>query len=273
MQDAGVIYVATGPRHLRMALLSVDHLRAVEPDAPVTIFTDRAAAEALDAALPAGVALRLLAEPAFTWFDKIPAIRDTPYRRTVYLDADVLPIRPFFADLIRVLDVAPVAARSAGIRFNFAWEATRYPAAIPQCNTGVIAYDAERARPALERWAALRAQGEREAGGDQAIFRAALLDCGLYPSELPTAFNFMEMDEVVEPIRLVHFVVSKDVLMDPARRARRLAFLRALDPPCRVMHDTVFLNRRKNVPWSAFAGLLRYKLRIRIKKILGRRRF
>lgn len=271
MQDRGIIYVATGLRYVETALLSIDYLRKVEPDVAVTIFTDQAAQDALDRPLPAGVALRVLPEPTFNWFDKIPAFRDTPYRRTVYLDVDVLPIRPFFDALMAVLDVAPIAARSAGIRFNFPWEARDYPAAIPQYNTGVVAYDAERLAPALERWNALRRRGERDGGGNQPTFRAALLDCGIYPSELPSAYNFMEIDEALEPVRLVHFVSSKDVLLDPSRRERRLAFVRGLTPPCRVIHGAVLLNRRKNVPWSAFVGLLAYKIRVRIKKIVGRK--
>lgn len=269
MDDRGVIYVATGLRYAELALLSVDYLRRVEPDVPATILTDRDSAAAIAGRLGPGVSTAVIEQPSFTWFDKVPGMAATPYRRTVYLDVDVIAIRPFFDDLMAALEVAPVLARSAGIAFNHAWEGERYPRAIPQCNTGVVAYDAERLAPAFERWRAMRPEAEREGGGDQPSFRAALLEAGIYPSALPTSYNFMEMDEAVAPVRLVHFVTSKAVLLDPAKRERRLAFLRDLETPCRVIHGAVWLNRRKNVPWSAFAALLRYKIRLRAKKIFG----
>lgn len=270
MHDKGVIFVATGLRYAEVALLAIDYLRRVEPDVPVTIFTDRDSAAAVAGRLPAGVSTAVLENPTYDWFDKIPAFRDTPYRRTIYLDVDVIAIRPFVDELMQALAIAPILARSAGIAFNFPWETAEYPRAIPQYNTGVVAYDVDRVAPALSRWGELRGKGEGDGGGNQPTFRAALLDCGLYPSELPVSYNFMEYDGAVEPVRLVHFVASKDVLMNPARRERRLAFVRDLETPCRVIHGAVWLNRRKNVPWSAFVGLLRYKVRIRIKKIFGR---
>lgn len=270
MADAGILYVATGRRFARMALLSIEHLRMVEPDVPVAIVTDAETEEAIRAGLPAGVATLPLRDPAYSWFDKIPGFRAAPFARTLYLDADVIALRPFFTDVMRLLDLAPMAARSAGIAFNFPWETRDYPAAFPQYNTGVVAFDRARALPTLDRWEALRARGEADGGGNQPTFRAALLESGIVPAELPAAYNFMEADGATEPVRLVHFVQSKAVLENPRRRARRLAFLRDLETPCRVFHGGVLLDRRKTIPWRFLLTALRYTLAVRYKKIVGR---
>jgi hypothetical protein len=244
----------------------------VEPDVPVTIFTDAQSAEQWGTSnLPLKISIQTLASPSFNWFDKIEDFANTPYKQTVYLDVDVIAVRPFFDELLQVLHFAPVVIRSYGIGFNFSWERQNYSPAFPQYNTGVVAYDSDRASSMLEKWGDYREFAQRAAGGNQPTFRAALLDAGLYPAELPSQYNFMSADSAVEPVRLVHFVTNKRVLLDPTRREKYLGFIRSLDVPCRVLDGHVLVNKKKTIPLAALLNLCKIKFKTRIKKLFFRK--
>jgi hypothetical protein len=244
----------------------------VEPDVPVTIFTDAQSAEQWgESCLPERVSIKKLELPKFTWFDKIEGFINTPYRYTVYLDVDVIAIRPFFGELLQVLKVAPLIVRSHGIGFNFPWEVQRYSPAFPQYNTGVVVYDREKIFKALDNWKHYRDFAESQRGGNQPTFRAAVLDAEIYPAELSSHYNFMLTDTAVEPVRLVHFVTNKRTLLNPSSREEYLEFVRNLEVPCRVFDGHVLLNRKKTVPYGMFLFLLKYKIKTRGKKMFLRK--
>jgi len=156
-QSHGVVYVATGTKAVQLFEISAAHLREVEPTLSIVVFTDAAHEERIRNLKIKDCEVRIIEEPTFTFFDKPLALQRTPFDKTIYLDADTIALRPFSDEIFEALDYVPILALSDGIAFNLEWEYENYPPAIPQFNSGVIAYRFPDAQPVFENWARLAA--------------------------------------------------------------------------------------------------------------------
>ena len=238
-KSKGAIYAATGAKTVRLFQVSVARLRKVEPNLSIAVFADAAQAEKIEGLKIENCDVRIIEEPTFSNFDKIPALRGTPFDKTIYLDADTLAVRSFSEELFEALEYSPILARSAGIGFNREWEYTEYPAAIPQFNTGVLAYRRSDADKAFEIWARNSAGMHLKKAMDQPFFRAACIESNTVPSELPAHYNFQDIDTAVHPVRIRHCIHTKDDMLDAAKREKHLELLTTMPTPCQIYKDRV----------------------------------
>lgn len=180
----GVVYIATGPRHLDEMLISAKSVRRHMPDVPIVLFTDQSS-------VPAGVftEIRVIENPRHSFIDKIAPLRDTPFERTLFLDTDTLVCAPV-EDLFEILDRFELAVSRAPLRHD-------RPFSTPNCftevNTGVMAYRKTSAVDALfADWLRVYEREVAETGrmdSDQPAFRDALFRSPASFYVLPQEYN------------------------------------------------------------------------------------
>jgi len=180
----GIVYIATGRRHLGEMLISARSVRRHMPDLPIVLFTDQKD-------LPAGVfdEVRPIANPRHSFIDKIAPLRETPFERTLFLDTDTLVCAPVY-DLFELLDRFDLALSRAPLRHD-------RPFVTPDCftelNTGVMVYRTTAAVDALfESWLRLYEKEVAETGkmdSDQPAFRAAIHQSDVRFYILPQEYN------------------------------------------------------------------------------------
>lgn len=181
----GVIYVATGQRHLDEMLQSVRSLKKHMPALPVVLFTDQKdfADESIDD-------VREIHNPRHSFMDKIAPLCETPFERTLFLDTDTLVCAPI-DDLFDVLDRYDLAVTHAPYRHDRPFST---PVCFAEMNTGVVTY--RRSTGVCKMFRLWLDHYEREVAqtgkldSDQPAFRAAAYespDVSLYI--LPSEYN------------------------------------------------------------------------------------
>jgi hypothetical protein len=190
----GIFYVASGAACRAEAVLSARSVKAAWPGIPIAIVTD--------APVDRGCfdEVRIVATENGSLF-KVRHIAQSPFDRTILLDADTYCLHPFpeVFDLLDRFDLA--AAHEAG-RFATRWvdgreqfiRAPDMPECFPELNTGVIAFRRQPNILALfERWLVL-AEAARAAPTphtqDQPSFRRALYESDVRAAILPPEYNF-----------------------------------------------------------------------------------
>lgn len=190
--ESGFLLVAYGRRFVDEALTAIASIRRHMPETPITLASDlddpRLAAWGVDrlAVAPPGPGDN-------AYLRKVEALAASPYRRTVFLDSDILllePVPELFALLERVSLAA--ALEWALVSHPVAVDGQELPDAFPEYNTGVLAWRREAATEALmtcwgDCFLRHAAAGVRH---DQPAFREALWRCGLLPLTLPANYNF-----------------------------------------------------------------------------------
>ena len=199
----GVVYVATGERFVASAIESIKSLRIHEPEVDIELFTDKDIKEFQFANLN----IRIIINPEFNWNDKITAIAETSFAKAIYIDVDTYVVRPFVKEIFAELDNSDLIVRS-GMSFNFKGESELVTPLISQFNTGVIGFNSSKFSDIALEWASLRAmysESKFPGSGDQPSFRLAVANSRLRIRELPSDFNFMGTDTIIDKVRIVHF--------------------------------------------------------------------
>lgn len=187
----GILYVATGQPWFEEAVRSATSCKARMPDVPIAFFTDRpteADSKLFDHVFQ-------IAEPSYSYYDKIEPLTRTPFERTLFLDSDTLVIEPVY-ELAPLLDRFDLAYCHAPMRYG----EHDFPGcneAFPQGNTGVILYRfISRVVTFFEKWAAsYRTRDERPgqddgaALNDQPSFRETIYESDLRFTILPCEYN------------------------------------------------------------------------------------
>ncbi len=184
-EPRGVVYVATGRRHLDEMVQSVSSLRKHMPRLPVLLYTDQKE-------IPRGVfdAIRTIENPCHSFMDKIAPLCDSPFDCTLFLDTDTLVCAPI-DDLFDVLERFDLAVTHAPFRHDRPFST---PICFAELNTGVIAYrNTESVRTMFRLWLAIYEKEVADTGkmdSDQPAFRAALYQSSdVAPYVLPTEYN------------------------------------------------------------------------------------
>jgi len=126
----GVVYtVSDHPRYTGQLMTSIESLRRVHPDMPVTVFTDAG----LD--IDARVVSVSFSEEIFR--DRIELLSRSPYDRNLYIDADFLVLSDI-SPLFRLLGRFHLAVAHADMR-DFS-PAPGVPASFPEVAGGTIVY-------------------------------------------------------------------------------------------------------------------------------------
>lgn len=185
-RSQGILYVATGPRHIRETVESAKTLAVHMPDVPRILFADSLANIPPDLFQE----VRILREVQRSFLDKIAPLLETPFESTVFLDTDTHICQPF-PDLFDVLERYEIAAAHAAMRHDGPFAT---PNVFAELNTGVIAYRlTPEIRRFLMRWkelyeAEIAATGRM--GSDQPSFRQAIWESGIPLYVLPPEYNF-----------------------------------------------------------------------------------
>ncbi len=206
MSDEGIVFVATGARFIEEAAANARAARPHLGGRPIAIVTDDVAA-----ARSAGCFDRQLPhpDPRRSYRDKIPALLDPPFERTLYLDADARPISRMDG-LFRLLGPHQFAAAHAPVRLPAGWADGEVPETFPELNSGVLLLRREAiCRRLMERW--LARYDEVGQGWDQATLRSAvwsMLAEGLSLGVLPPEANLRTTKPWVAgkgtPVLIVH---------------------------------------------------------------------
>lgn len=226
--------VAAGAKYQAMSMEFVQSIRKYEPKVPIFILTD---GELLIEDRNVVVETELNLEG--NWYDKYIAIRRSPFKKTIYLDVDILPVNPFVKQLTKVLDYCDVSLRS-GMCFNIE-EEREFPTAISQMNTGVLLINSKVRKQlvdlTLKFRMALSLNGKQN---DQIAFRMAILELKPHFYELSSDFNFMTgFEQIIEKVTLVHFAGNQGKLLDEKWRSRAFE-LSSLPPGTVVMNFVPF---------------------------------
>lgn len=186
----GVVYIATGDKHIRAAIHSARSVRRHCPDLPIHLFAD-AKPEPFLAGAPS---------PFNSWAgienphrrSKVDYMCRSPYEETLYLDADteiVADIREVFA-LLEKFDLA-LAHHVIRNTPHHTWK-QELPPSFPEFNSGVILFkNNPGVAGLLEAWR----QAYHEAGlfPDQFTLREILWESDLKLAVLPPEYNTVMM--------------------------------------------------------------------------------
>ncbi|WP_066702054.1 hypothetical protein [Celeribacter ethanolicus] len=223
----GVLYVASGPDYVDLAIQSARSLRAVEPDLAIDLVTD------VQELLPEGLFDQVRVEARMHAREKLRAMPETRFERTLYVDSDTLFVAPL-GDLFDVLERFECAL-THDVRRD--WDLIRQgrdhhtPYAFPQHNSGVFLYRrSEVMLGFLSEWAA-RFFADAAVERDQIILKDLLWESDLRYYVLPPEFNLRRVTvlDAWEPLDAVPTILHSHRFQDHMRgRGDRIATLEAL---------------------------------------------
>ena len=185
--DTGIVFAATGEAYRNLARRAARNVRLAMPDIEIDLFTDGP----LDDPVFSKVILVEHADHR----PKMEALRRSRFRRTVYLDSDIVML----TDISEVFEVLE-RADFVGVQCTFGNGPTvrkavrqRVPAAFRQINSGVLGIRKSTKTDALLRQWESDFQ-ELELDFDQALLRELLYNSDLRVIVLPNEYNVMHMD-------------------------------------------------------------------------------
>lgn len=185
----GILFVATGPEYLRLAVRAARSARAANPGVAVDLATDQPEPpDVFDEVRPLAPGCR---------HPKLHALPETRFDQTLYLDADLFVLANI-EDVFFLLDRFDIAMAHKQNRNSKnarnAWR-REFTNAYPQFSAGVIAY--RRTEPVLAFLGNWRdAVLTSKAGFDQPCLRELLWESDLRIATLPPEYNFMQYQQL-----------------------------------------------------------------------------
>ena len=207
MRKRGVIYCATtNPAYLEAAVISAMSLRQQEPALPITLISDQPLLKHLPLQ-DYGITPRLLDrserdQHAFSSRSiKTRLNAYSPYQETLFLDADILPLKPVFdlwdylneSDFAMVVDRLPMVSLCDHIApEEKAYTLQRLPGNTVQFNSGVMLWRDSLATQALFRqWYKEWQQFQKH---DQLALIRAIKAVQIPVKKLPITYNISPID-------------------------------------------------------------------------------
>lgn len=220
--ERGIIYVATGRKYRLEANGSASSVRKVMPDANITIYTDIQAD--LDTKL--FDAIEILGTPAYSFFDKITPLCDSPYQRTLFLDTDTIVLDPVYElfDVLDQFDLTYCHAPNRGADSPKMLSAC--PMAFVEPNTGVMSYiKTDKVIALFKEWANyyrnLLAETPVRVRHDQPALRKVLYHSDVRVLVLPPEYNLRTVFPMFKgsmPAKILH---GRDPTLSRALEAMR----------------------------------------------------
>jgi len=204
----GAIYIITqDPRYVGLLLTSAASLKRAMPDLPITVFSQ----------FPVESSLFERVEPAQPsrdgFYDKTRLIRNSPYERTLVIDADTYvrePVPELFS-LLDHFDCAATHEEYVTTDWHNRYPRIDIPSSFPEFNTGILMLKrSDRVTAMLEEWGKLYAQFLREKPGqainDQPFFRVAAYYSDVRIATLPREYNckFRGQGHLNGPVKVLH---------------------------------------------------------------------
>jgi hypothetical protein len=171
----GALYIITqDPRYVDLLLTSAASLKKAMPDLPITAFSQFPVESGLFESV-------VRVEPSKDGFyDKSKLIQNSPYERTLFIDADTFVLEPV-PELFTLLDHFDCAATHeeyVSTDWHNRYPRIDIPASFPEFNTGILMLKrSERTARLLDEWGSLYRKYLDEKPGqainDQPFFRVA----------------------------------------------------------------------------------------------------
>jgi hypothetical protein len=207
MADGAIYILSQNEGYVDLALQSAASLKRVMPNLPITAFSQFP----IDSSLFERV---IIAQPTrHGFFDKTKLMPESPYERTLFIDADILVLEPFpeLFDLLDRFDCAATHEEYVSTDWFNQYPRSDIPSSFPELNTGIFLFkrSAEMGNVFRE-WAALYAK-HLEAHPDQPIndqpfFRAAIYYSGARIATLTREYNckFRGQGYLNGPLKVLH---------------------------------------------------------------------
>lgn len=183
MTSRGFIYVATGETFLSQAARSARQISELMPKYNIAIITD-------EQDIPNIFDNKIkLTNPEYGFGDKVGVLHRSPFDQTVYLDSDTY-LRKDIPELFDILDRFDLCAVQDMGRNSFS-EELDIPLAVPEYNTGVIAYRMnQRVSDFMLRWEEYYNNlPDEKFETDQPAFRKAIYKSNISIGTLPREYN------------------------------------------------------------------------------------
>jgi hypothetical protein len=241
----GAIYIVTrDPRYVQLLCISAERLKTMMPDLPITVFSqfpiDNPCFERV-----------IRVEPSSDGFyDKTRLIRQSPYQKTIFVDADIYVAQPF-PELFALLDKFDCAAcheEYADTDWFHSYPLPEIPSSFPEFNTGILLFNrSPRIDRLLAQWDELYQQFLKQKPGvainDQPFFRAAVYHSDIRIATLTREYNckFRGQGYLTGPVKILHGNV--DMKFDLPQIEQALSALNASDRPRVYIAGKVFVQK------------------------------
>jgi len=179
LQDKGIIYCATGKElFLNEAYTSISSIKKYHPHLKISIFIDEKNLKKVNKDYFDSIFL--IKSPEYGFGDKIYAMKNTPYERTIYLDCDTI-ITDDISEIFEMLKKYDIAASNPPFK-NKNYKQTSYQA-------GIIFYRLnEITSKFLDLWD--QSYDRINHGNDQPSFRRSLSKLPISLFVFPPNYNF-----------------------------------------------------------------------------------
>jgi len=213
--SVGIAMVATGQKHVEEALETMTINRRVVDSLPSTVYTDQPDSFR---GLSDVVAVAM-AECRYNYRDKVAALAELPYEKTLFLDTDARVVGAV-DDLFQILDYYDFCGSYAPVRWA-QWKDHEVPDGLPEINSGVMGFRRNRrTRKLVESW--LKIYDSVGVAFDQAALRSALWKSvcmhGLRIHILPPEYNLRTTKPWIAGLgmstRIIHGRISNNTLSD-----------------------------------------------------------
>jgi len=229
----GAIYILTqNDRYVNLALQSLASLKRVMPDLPVTVFSQfPISCPLIERVVPI--------EPSRDGFyDKTKLIRQSPYERTIFIDADIY-VAEAFPELFALLDRFDIAATHeeyVDTDWFHRYPRKDIPSSFPEFNTGILLYRRGPQTDAVmkaweDSYAEYLAQKPGQPINDQPFFRAAVYFSDARVATLTREYNckFRGQGYLNGTVKILHGHV--DLQLDPLHVGQASRVLNASQRP------------------------------------------
>jgi hypothetical protein len=190
MRDGAIYIITQDHRYTKLLLTSVASLKRVMPNLPITVFSQFPIESPMFERV-------IRVEPSTNGFyDKTVYMRQSPYERTLFIDADTYFVDPV-PELFTLLDKFDCATTHEEY-LNTDWfnnyPRTDIPASYPEFNTGIMAFGrSPRMSKLLDDWMKLYESFLKDNPGkksnDQPFFRAAVYHSDIRMATLTREYN------------------------------------------------------------------------------------
>jgi hypothetical protein len=204
----GAIYILTqDARYVPLALGSLATVKRAMPDLPVTFLSQFPVSSPLIDQVISVTPTR------DGFYDKTRLMRESPYDRTLFIDADIYAVKPFpeMFDLLDRFDCAATHEEYLNTDWFNRYPRPDIPASFPEFNTGILLFNrSPQMDGVLKKWEALYAdylqQKPDQPINDQPFFRAAIYESDVRIATLPREYNckFRGQGYLNGPVKLLH---------------------------------------------------------------------
>jgi hypothetical protein len=263
----GALYIITqDPRYVDLLLTSAASLKKAMPELPITAFSQFPVDNA------SGSFEKVVAVEASKdgFYDKSRLIQDSPYERTLFIDADtfVLDPVPELFTLLDHFDCAATHEEYLSTDWHDRYPRTDIPSSFPEFNTGILMLRrSQRTARLLDEWGALYRKFLQEKPGevinDQPFFRVAAYRSEARIATLTREYNckFRGQGYLNGRVKILHGHVEfrlDRVFLDKAAKALNASTKPRVYVAGRVYEQKLvgrFADRRKANPVGTFPML------------------